>query len=114
MGKKSRFVRPETVNLDLSDGDWIEVKSRLTYGEQQSFAMGHLRYDSKTERVEADLTESNIKRFATWIVDWSFVDEDGKLVAVSKSAIANLDPEAADEIDKALSAYIEQLESEKN
>ena len=31
----SRFVRPETERLELTDGDWMLVKRRLTAGEQR-------------------------------------------------------------------------------
>ena len=37
------FVSPETVTLELADGQWIEVKERLTYGEEQRLAGGALR-----------------------------------------------------------------------
>ena len=32
---KFRFIKPDTTRLQLSEGDWIEVKKILTYGEQQ-------------------------------------------------------------------------------
>ena len=39
---KNRFVTPDTARVELSDGDWIEIKERLTYGEQQRLAGGAL------------------------------------------------------------------------
>lgn len=110
MGKQ-RFVSAETVKLDLSEGDWVEVKGRLTYGERQrlaasSFRTGHLGSDA----VDLDFEAYALTKLETWLVDWSFTDAKGKHVSVSRAAIRNLDPETADEITEALNAHIEATE----
>jgi hypothetical protein len=114
---RNRFVQPATKTLELSDGDWVEVKERLTYGEQQTLAGGALgratgMFEGKPE-VALDMARYQIKRFAIWIVDWSFTDAKGKRVPVSEDAIANLDPDTAQEIDDALTDYIEAMDAEK-
>jgi len=109
---RSRFVTPNIARLELSDDDWIEVKERLTYGEQQRLNSAGLRYREKTEDgVVLDMERLSVTRLATWIVDWSFDDADGKRVGVSEDAIWALDPETAREIDAALSAHIAGQES---
>jgi hypothetical protein len=107
---RDRFVSANTVRLELSDGDWIEVKERLTYGERSklsaaSFRSGHLG----TDTVELDFEAYAVEKLATWLVDWSFT-RAGKSVPVSKAAIRALDPETADEIETALNVHIEALE----
>jgi len=116
---RNRFVTPRTIRLELSDGDWIEVKERLTYGEQQRLGSGAFEKVSRSSdgsdiEFRMNMERYSILRMSTWIVDWSFTDERGKPVAVSQSAIAALDPDTADEIDAALTAHIEALEAEKN
>ena len=108
---KNRFVAPETVRLELSEGDWIEVKARLTYGERarlssSSFKAGHIGSDA----IDLDFEAYALARLETWLVDWSFLGANGKVVPVSRTAIRNLDPDTSDEIDAALTAHIEALE----
>jgi len=112
---RNRFVVPETVTLELSDGDWIEVKERLTYGEQQRLAGGALRpklTDGEID-ISLDLETHSILRLSTWIVDWSFCDAKGKQVEVSRDAITSLTPDTVDEIEDALTAHIEALTEKK-
>lgn len=115
---RNRFIEPKTVRLEISDGDWIEVKERLSYGEQQRLASGAFDKVSKLGQNEAefsmDMERYNVLRLQTWIVDWSFVDARGKQVRVTPQAIAALDPDTVAEIDAALTAHIESLEAQKN
>ena len=115
---KCRFVTPETVRLELSDGDWIEVKKRLSWGEQQKLSGstfggvrgvggGETEFTMEWERYQ-------VLRLATWIVDWSFTDAKGKQVKVSRDAIGNLDQGTAEEIDVALTGHIEAQEVERD
>jgi hypothetical protein len=103
--------------LPLSDGDWIEVKRRLTHGEQQRLAGAAIGKVSQVGKGDAelglDLERFGIERLAIWLTDWSFRDSSDKPVKLTRSAIAALDPETVEEIDAALAAHIEALEQEK-
>lgn len=110
---RNRFVTPETVRLDLSDGDWIEVKRRLTNGERRRLNTAGLSKsltigNEQNQEIDIDFAEFSLARAAMWIVDWSFED-DGRRVAVTRVALESLDEETADEIDKALDAHIEAM-----
>jgi len=107
-----------TVRKELSDGDWIEIKERLTYGEQQRLAGGALTRMTSTGNTDAgidlDFERYNLLRMATWLVDWSFVDARDKPVRINQAAIAALDPDTAEEIDAAITEHLEALEDLKN
>ena len=114
---RNRFVIPETVRLDLSEGDWVEVKSRLSYGEQQRLAGGALRTrrslvgtGNEDFELSVDMEAYDVLRLSTWIADWSFCNSAGKQVPVSPEAIAALDPDTAAEIDEALSAHMREMQ----
>lgn len=107
---RNRFVTPDTVRLPLSDGDFIEVKRRLTNGERRRLNTAAL---GKSIPVGLDVTEvainfeeMGIARALAYIVDWSFED-DGRRVPVSREAFLSLDEETAAEIDAALDAHVE-------
>lgn len=113
-----RFVTPQTVQVPLSEGDWVEFKERLTYGEEQrltGFSFSGIRGALMGEdEVGYDLSRHKIGRLAMWIVDWSFLDDNGKSVQVSEQSIERLDPATAAEIEDALTGHIERLLAERN
>lgn len=109
---RNRFVLPEVKRLPLSDGDWIEVKVRLNYGEQQelsSSALSDVRQnaDTKDTSIKLDMKSYNIRRLGMWLTDWSF-QLNGKPTTPSESMIGKLDPDTVNEIDEALSRHIEE------
>jgi hypothetical protein len=112
---RNRFVSAETVRLELTDGDWIEVKRELSYGEQQELFLRDVQMTGLAggeRNVSVDLQLINIRDMAMWIVDWSFEDAKGKRVPVSIDSIKALATDAAEEVDEALTAY--KLSLEKN
>jgi len=115
---RNRFVVPNIVRVELSDGDWIEIKERLTYGEQKRLetgAMGKMTASGATDPgISLDFERYNLQRLHTWLVAWSFVDEAGKRVKITLDSLSALDQESAQEIDDALTAHIEELEAAKN
>ena len=110
---RSRFVIPNTVRLERSEGDWIEVRERLTYGEQQALAGASLdKMTPGSTDITINLQRYDILRLDTWIVGWSFCDANGKSVKKTRNAIAALDPATAKEINDALSAHVEKAQVE--
>lgn len=107
-----RFVSPETVRIELSDGQWIEVKKTLTAGEEKAYRSAGFRrvsqrQDDNTNEVDIDWTAMAFARVEAYLVDWSAKREDGKDVPVSKAAIRNLSAESFQEIDDAIVAHID-------
>lgn len=113
----SRFVKAGRTRLPLSDGDWIEVKTGLTYGESQLLANSGIKSfknpNSGVTEVGIDFSEANIERICTWVVDWSLRDDEDRAVRFSRDAVVNLAPEAAQEILDAIDRHVEALEAEK-
>jgi len=110
----------ETTQLDLSDGDWIEVRNQLGYGEQQRLAgsvLGNVfmkDIDTGSAKVTIDLEKHNVERLFAWVVDWSFRDNQGKKVKVSRSSIARLLPDMVEEIDAALTLHMSDMANRGN
>ena len=66
------FVRPDTVRLELGDGDWLVVKCRLSIGEiREAQALG-LQYDDRLERWILNPRHTGTIDVAAYLVDWSF------------------------------------------
>ena len=113
-----RFVKPEVVKIDLSeDGqDWVEIKRRLTVGEEKQMHMGAMRMRGTTsgkdnEEVEvgyeADMRALTLSKVQAYLVGWS-LDRD-----VSAKAIEALDPDSFEAIEEAIDKHTEAMEAEK-
>jgi hypothetical protein len=116
MPSKFRFVTPDTRRLELSEGDWIEVKEQLTYAEQQRLSGAMLRTVKTAagdNEMGVDFARYAVLRLQMYLTDWSFKGEDDKPVALSPAAIENLSQEAAEEINGAIDTYLQEREAGK-
>ena len=72
MSVRDPFVRPETVRLALGDGEWLDVKRRLSIGEAREAQALGLQYDERLERWIVDPKKTGVIDVAGYLVDWSF------------------------------------------
>lgn len=107
----SRFVKPEVVRLNLSEGDWLEVKKELTVGEARAVMASMVKTMRADGRIEPDLSKVGKAEIAAYIVDWSFVDESDKRVPYSSNALDNLTVSTFDEIEASVKAHIASVEA---
>jgi hypothetical protein len=120
----SRFVRPETTKLDITGGDWLLVKRRLTAGEERHAFARILKQTPLGERMALDVEQTGLAKIVAYLLDWSLVDDTGAVVPVRdqppstvEAAILNLDPSSFAEIHDAITrheaAQLAALEAEK-
>lgn len=107
---RNRFVRADTTRLDLSEGDWIEVKEDISFGEDQRLnglmvAAYRPAENGAGNQWGIEWARYVVARIETWLVDWSFRDERDKPVPLSRQAIENLGRADAQEILDALNAH---------
>lgn len=107
---RNRFVKPRTVRLDLSDGDWIEVKQELNAGEYRNVMARQMKSMVMGERAELDPAQVGLAKIVEYLVEWSFKDGD-KPVPVTESAITSLDADSFNEIREKIDAHEEAVES---
>ncbi len=112
-----RFVSPETVRIELKDGDWIEIKKELTVADDHGFRIAGMTatVNQTTGRpdIGVDLTAVSRARVMTYLVDWSAKHPDGKDVALTESAVMSLATEDYEAIDRAIQDHIEAMRLEK-
>ncbi len=122
---KLRGVKPETVQLDLTEGDWIRVRKSLTVGEERAITSAAIRgYSDGGQRVEMDPLRLRFATAATYVTAWSLLNLDGQPIEwwANKSldqkidVLKTLDTATMREIDDAIAAHrvTVQGESEKN
>ena len=120
----SRFVRPDTEKLDLTDGDWLLVKRRLTAGEQRRAFTRHLKPLRANEPMEIDPDTVGLGILVQYLLEWSLADDTGRVVnirdapsSVVEATLLALDPASFREVSDAIAAHVERqvaaLEAEK-
>jgi hypothetical protein len=111
-----RMRRPETVRLELSQNDWLVVKKHLTAGEQRAMFAGMMREDGDA----IDRVKIGFSKIASYLLDWSFEDFDGKPLVISgqpenvvASILNGIDSDAYTEVLAAVEAHMEAMEKER-
>lgn len=110
---KCRFVKPEVVRLALSESDWVDVKKRLTVGEERAAFQQIVGEVNSAGWRRPNIEMAGIAQIAAYIVQWSLVDERGMPVAVSVDAIKSLDSASFTEIETVVEAHIKAMEAEE-
>ena len=110
------FYEGETDRLDLGDGEWAEIKLRMTYGDQQRVTGQYIKLQSRIARGTAEDADASIEMetgqlalLEANIVDWSLKDGKGAKLSITRDSLRRLWPEVAQsllaEIGKRNPAY---------
>jgi hypothetical protein len=111
----SRMRRPETVKIDISQGDWLLVKKHLTAGEKRGLLGRMMGLGVRADQL--DPTRVGLAKITTYLLDWSFDDMKGERLviadqplAVVEAALDAIDPESFTEVLKAIEAHDAAME----
>lgn len=116
----SRFVRPEVKVLKLSNGDTLTVKRHLNSGEQRDAfaAMATASEDGNLLRVNR--LKVGRAMILAYLLDWSFTDDDGKLVEIRDmgpdvigAAVDDLWPDDFDEVREEIEKHDGESRAER-
>ena len=121
MGRTNRFVKPEVIRLEISDGDWIEAKKELSAGEQKEMFAKSIKQMGgvmgKDPTWDMDAVVLSFSKVETYLVRWSLAEKDDKgevtPVEISPESIRALDQPTFEEIEQAIDKHIESREKEK-
>jgi hypothetical protein len=113
---RNRFLQPETVRIDIGDGDWILVKKRLNIGEQRKAHAAVIKEVRADGRVTPDLEMLGKAEVIAYLLDWSLCDAHGKPVRVDNegakaAAIDNLTQEDFEIISGAIAAHADAMKA---
>ena len=78
MSRRTR--KPETVTLQISQGDWLLVKKHLTAGEQRAIFKRMMRDGLTGDQI--DSVRVGWSKMIGYLLDWSFEDADGKPIVI--------------------------------
>lgn len=121
---RTRFVRPDTTRLDISRGDFLIVKRRLTAGEERAaYRRGTITHPDGTRTI--DRSTVDLAFVTAYLIDWNLVGLDdkpfvirGQPVELVEAALSAIDPDSFKEINNAIQAHddamIKERAAEKN
>ncbi len=111
MSKTSRFVRPETVRLPISNEDELIIRRRLTNGEQRG--MFARMYEAGVTPLRVNALQTGAALIIAYLIDWTLVDETGAKVEIKglsaddlNAILDALEPESFTEIKEAIERHV--------
>lgn len=113
----SDFVKPEIERLYLTDGQFIDVKKRLTHGEREDMFAAMSPMMMPGEPLQLNRRHVRTSKVVTYLVGWSLTDE-GKPVPMSPDlpeqaridTLRSLSPERFTELYDAILTHEEARE----
>ncbi len=120
MDSSKFFVGDEVDRIPLEDDNWVDLKRKLTIGDQDVLAqrlfdveMVGLNREERRKlqkgsdgggQMRARYMHSTVALLHVAIVDWSFTNGTGEKIPLNEQSLRRLDPEVAnflyEEIDK--------------
>lgn len=111
---------PETHKVDLTQGDWLLVKKRLTAGEQRRIFDRMVKRMEAGEKVQIDPMQVGHSQVLEYLIDWgTFTDASGKPLVIRGKGpdevgriLNDLPQEDYAEIVAAVQQHVEAMEAE--
>lgn len=104
MPKRSWFVSANVTRRELSEGEWVDFKDELSYGEQRAIDDAAVKFlsanrDTGQRQVGIDSRAHAVEELYQWLADWS-LDR-----ALSRETVAALKADRFEELRRALDAH---------
>ncbi len=108
------IVFEETDKIDLGEGDWVEIKRRMSYGDHDDQARAQMKIQINAQRLRAlqgrntevtedemasmsdiELSTGKLELLAINIKGWNLKGLDGQVLPVNRDTIRMLDDDTA-------------------
>lgn len=111
------FVAPETVRIQLGDGEWIDVKKTLSKGERDKVNAMLIKEVRSDGRMTPDFEMMSKAEALAYLVDWSLRDGDRAIRIESDaeklSALNSMSEDGFEIISEAIAAHVKHMEAER-
>lgn len=108
----SRVVLPGSKKIEISNGDWLLVKTQLNAGEER--AIMARTYTRDAGKLVVDPVQVGRSICIGYLIDWSLTDPEGGKLEIRDQhpdaigqALDSIDLDSFDEIRKAIEAHAE-------
>lgn len=105
------MVYPEEVRLELSEGDYVDVKRTLNAGEYRK--MVYDQFKDTDEKTVLDHSKVGMTKLLAYLLGWSFTGRDGDRIPyridqpeeIRRATIDSLDQDTYRELIAAVNAH---------
>lgn len=111
-------VKPESVTIPLSNGDYLVVKKRLNAGERQEMMFLSAKTAIAGEKLEVDPTKIVFTKPAIYLLDWSYTDLQGEPIEIAGKPVTEImqvmrsfSTETMKEIETAVDAHVKEQDA---
>lgn len=114
---RNRIVAPGSDRVEISDGDWVEIKRVLNTGDSRKLEAAGLKPPMMVgDKIISpiDWAVYELERALIYLTEWSLCGPDGKVLPLNLDSIKALDVESFNEINKAILAHRLEVEKAKN
>lgn len=116
----NRFTQPESVRLPLSDGDYIDIKKRLNHGETEEMYARWAPFVTPGQPAQLNRREVRTAKVILYLLGWSLTNNGAPVPmspdipeATRLATLRNLDPDAFDEIHRAIETHEAAMTAER-
>ena len=113
---RSRVIKPETIRVEISDGDYIVVRKELNNGQQKKLEncglMPPMIVDGRVVQP-VDWERHDLERALVFLTGWSLADDNGELMPIDISSLRAIDPSTFEEINHAVVTHIMEIAAAK-
>lgn len=106
------FASQGREKIELGDGDWVEIRKELTYGEFIQF-MQATGLDLSEQFTFNTLVTSMKPIILSYVTDWSVTDPNGQRVSVSAESVESMHNDCVLEIGTAIARSVGLITKEK-
>ena len=96
---RDRIVDPEITRLQISDGDYIDVKVRLNHGEHDDYLARIAPYQTPGEPIKMETRQIRTSKVLVYLVGWSLTHK-GQPIAYSPDMPENVRVDVLNSLDR--------------
>ena len=112
--------RPEVKRIQISRGDWIDVKKHLTAGERRREMARMIKPGGFGETPSIDPVAVGHSKMVAYLLDWSLTDADDKPLVIRDqppevvgAILDDIDDDAFKEILNAVEDHEREMDAER-
>lgn len=91
----------ELDRIELDGEDWIDIKGRMSYGDQQRLVASYMKLQTQLKAepdIDVNLEAGNTALLLINIKAWSLKGKDGKVAFINEGTVKQLDIDTATKI----------------
>lgn len=96
----------------MADGEWVEVKKRLSVGDEREAFQAVIGEVNTEGWRRPNLKMMGLSEVGAYLVDWSFRDHNGQKIPATVDSLKSMLPADFKELEEAIQKHVAEVEQE--